>query len=239
MGSIVLFLGILLFSFIVTSMAVVPFINLLYKLKFRRAQQQTKDAFGKRTPIYDKFHKNKAGVPVGGGLLIVVLVSVFFALMIPLLNYFGIEVTSLHQNSQVEINVLFFTFLSFAILGLYDDLKKIFSFEKTKIKKEEVSTFFIHRFNQLKTVKGFSPDDLEADISYIHEVASSYQSKNNVEAPIIKAKYLENSPLSLHFHLKSYMESLDRENLTVENMLSTHTSLSFHFMNLMFSAPLL
>ncbi|HOP39329.1 MAG TPA: hypothetical protein PL154_03665, partial [Candidatus Woesebacteria bacterium] len=48
------------------------------------------------------------------------------------LNFFGIEVTSLHQNSQVEINVLFFTFLSFAILGLYDDLKKIFSFEKTK-----------------------------------------------------------------------------------------------------------
>jgi hypothetical protein len=42
MGSIVLFLGILLFSFIVTSMAVVPFINLLYKLKFRRAQQQQK-----------------------------------------------------------------------------------------------------------------------------------------------------------------------------------------------------
>jgi phospho-N-acetylmuramoyl-pentapeptide-transferase len=132
MGSIVLFLGILLFSFILTSMAVVPFINLLYRLKFRRAQQETKDAFGKRTPIFDKFHKQKAGVPVGGGLLIVLVVSVLFALMIPLLNYFGIEVTSIHQNNQVEINVLFFTFLSFAILGLYDDLKKFFTFEKNK-----------------------------------------------------------------------------------------------------------
>lgn len=132
MGSLVLFLGILLFSFILTSMAVIPFINLLYRLKFRRAQQQTIDAFGKRTPIFDKFHRRKAGVPVGGGLLIVILVSVLFALMIPLLEYFGIEVTSIHQNNQVEINILFFTFLSFAILGLYDDIKKFFAFEKSK-----------------------------------------------------------------------------------------------------------
>lgn len=132
MGSIVLFLGILLFSFILTSMAVIPFINLLYRLKFRRAQQLTIDVFGKRTPIFDKFHRRKAGVPVGGGLLIVILVSVLFALMIPLLEYFGIEVTSIHQNNQVEINILFFTFLSFAILGLYDDIKKFFAFEKSK-----------------------------------------------------------------------------------------------------------
>lgn len=132
MGSLVLFLGILLFSFILTSMAVIPFINLLYRLKFRRAQQQTIDAFGKRTPIFDKFHRRKAGVPVGGGLLIVLLVSILFALMIPLLDYFGIEVTSIHQNNQVEINILFFTFLSFAILGLYDDIKKFFAFEKSK-----------------------------------------------------------------------------------------------------------
>lgn len=132
MGSIVLFLGILLFSFILTSMAVIPFINLLYRLKFRRAQQLTIDVFGKRTPIFDKFHRRKAGVPVGGGLLIVILVSILFALMIPLLEYFGIEVTSIHQNNQVEINILFFTFLSFAILGLYDDIKKFFAFEKSK-----------------------------------------------------------------------------------------------------------
>ncbi len=132
MGSLVLFLGILLFSFILTSMVVVPFINLLYRLKFRRAQQKTTDAFGKRTPIFDKFHRGKAGVPVGGGLLIIVAVSILFALMIPLLEYFGIEITSLHQNSKVEVQVLFFTFLSFALLGLYDDIKKFFSFEKSK-----------------------------------------------------------------------------------------------------------
>lgn len=132
MGSLALFLGILIFSFTLTSSAVVPFINLLYKLRFRRQDQKTLDAFGKRTPIFDKFHASKAGVPVGGGLLVVIMVSLLFALMIPALNYFGIDVTSIHRNSQAEVNILFFTFLSFAILGLYDDIKKFFHFSDSK-----------------------------------------------------------------------------------------------------------
>ena len=132
MGSLALFLGILIFSFTLTSSAVVPFINLLYKLRFRRQDQKTLDAFGKRTPIFDKFHASKAGVPVGGGLLVVIMVSLLFALMIPALNYFGIDVTSIHRNSQAEVNILFFTFLSFAILGLYDDIKKFFHFNDSK-----------------------------------------------------------------------------------------------------------
>jgi len=132
MGSLALFLGILIFSFTLTSSAVVPFINLLYKLRFRRQDQKTLDAFGERTPIFDKFHASKAGVPVGGGLLVVIMVSLLFALMIPALNYFGIDVTSIHRNSQAEVNVLFFTFLSFAILGLYDDIKKFFRFDDSK-----------------------------------------------------------------------------------------------------------
>ena len=132
MGSLALFLGILIFSFILTSSAVVPFINLLYKLRFRRQDQKTLDAFGKRTPIFDKFHASKAGVPVGGGLLVVIMVSLLFALMIPALNYFGIDVTSIHRNSHAEVNILFFTFLSFAILGLYDDIKKFFRFDDSK-----------------------------------------------------------------------------------------------------------
>jgi len=132
MGSSSLFLGILIFSFVLTSLAVVPFINLLYSLRFRRQKQVTKDAFGLRTTIFDKFHAKKAGTPVGGGLLVVVVVSLLFAIMIPLLNYFGIEVTSIHANNEAELNVLFFTFLSFALLGLYDDIKKFFAFEQSQ-----------------------------------------------------------------------------------------------------------
>jgi len=131
MGSLALFLGLLIFSFVVTSIAIVPFIDLLYHLKFQRVRQRTKDLFGKLTPIFDRFHKHKAGVPVGGGLLVILIVCLLFITILPLLGYLGIEVTSVYTNHAAEINVLFFTFLSFGILGLYDDIKKFFGFEKS------------------------------------------------------------------------------------------------------------
>jgi phospho-N-acetylmuramoyl-pentapeptide-transferase len=130
MSSLALSLGFLIFSFLVTSIVIVPFINLLYALKFQRANQVTKDAFGKTTPIFDKFHGVKAGVPVGGGLLVILVVCFLFALLLPLLSWFGIKVTSVYTNYQSEVNILFFTFLSFGILGLYDDIKKFFGFDK-------------------------------------------------------------------------------------------------------------
>lgn len=130
MASLSLLLGLLIFSFIITSILIIPFINVLYALKFQRANQKTRDAFGKLTPIFDKFHQQKAGKPVGGGLLVIVVVSLLFAIIFPVIKYFGIEVTSLHTNLQANVNVIFFTFLSFGILGLYDDIKKFFQFEK-------------------------------------------------------------------------------------------------------------
>ncbi len=130
MASLSLLLGLLIFSFIITSILIIPFINVLYALKFQRANQKTRDAFGKLTPIFDKFHQQKAGKPVGGGLLVIVVVSLLFAIIFPVIKFFGIEVTSLHANLQANVNVIFFTFLSFGILGLYDDIKKFFQFEK-------------------------------------------------------------------------------------------------------------
>jgi phospho-N-acetylmuramoyl-pentapeptide-transferase len=130
MGSLVLLLGLLIVSFLTTSIAIIPFINMLYSLKFQRAKQVTRDAFGKLTPIFDKYHQGKAGVPVGGGLLVVIVVSVLFAFVLPLIKLFGKDITSVYDSVDAEINILFFTFLSFAILGLYDDIKKFFHFEK-------------------------------------------------------------------------------------------------------------
>lgn len=129
MNALAVILGVLLFSFIVTSVAIIPFINLLYHLRFQRKDQTTRDVFGKLTPVFNKFHKQKAGVPVGGGLLVIAVVSIMFAIMMPLMQRFGITITSVHNSIQAEINVLFFTFLSFAILGLYDDIKKFFKLE--------------------------------------------------------------------------------------------------------------
>lgn len=134
MSSPALALSVLFLSFIVTSILIIPFINLLYKLRFQRAQQaDTRDVFGALTPIFNKFHQKKAGVPVGGGLLVIGVVSILFALILPILSFAGIDVTSVYENSDVEVNILFFTFLTFAILGLYDDTKKFF-----KIKSEGV-----------------------------------------------------------------------------------------------------
>lgn len=130
MNSLAVILSVLILSFIVTSIAIVPFIDLLYKLKFQRAKQETRDAFGSLTPIFNKFHKIKAGVPVGGGLLVITVVSILFALLIPMIRFFGVDITSNYAEIQAEISIIFFAFLSFGILGLYDDVKKFFKLEK-------------------------------------------------------------------------------------------------------------
>lgn len=129
MNSLVFILGLLIFSFTVTSILIVPFINILYRMRFQRANQRTIDAFGQRTPIFDKFHNSKAGVPVGGGLLILMVVSIGFVLIFPLLTQLGIQLTGVYELHK-EMNILFFTFLSFGMLGLYDDVKKFFRFER-------------------------------------------------------------------------------------------------------------
>lgn len=119
------FLGLLLISFAVSAVSFLPYINLLYKLKFQRQKQETRDAFYKRTPIFDKFHHFKVGTPVGGGLLIIILTSSLFGLTLFTLPFFFYDVTSVHPLHE-EIKILLFSFISFGLLGLYDDIKKAF-----------------------------------------------------------------------------------------------------------------
>ena len=125
-----LYLGLLLFSFLLTSALVVPFINLLYRLKFQRQKQKTTDFQNKRTPIFDKFHNQKSGTPVGGGILIIVSVCILFILLFPVLKFSRIFISSNFQINH-ELEVIFFTFISFGLLGLYDDIYKFFGFKKT------------------------------------------------------------------------------------------------------------
>ena len=123
-------LGLLILSFVTTSTLIIPFINLLYKIRFIRAAQTTKDIFDKPTPIFDKYHKQKKGTPVGGGLLIIAVVSLLFTFIFPVIRYLGVPITNVYPINE-EINILFFTFISFGLLGLYDDFMKFFKFEKT------------------------------------------------------------------------------------------------------------
>ena len=124
-----LYLGLLLFSFLTTSIFVIPFINLLYRLKFQRRQQITRDFQNHLTPIFDKFHSQKSGTPVGGGVLIIASVCFLFLLLFPLLKLSNIFISSNFQINQ-ELEIIFFTFISFGLLGLYDDILKFFNFEQ-------------------------------------------------------------------------------------------------------------
>lgn len=124
-----LLLGIVLFSWIIHSILYIPFIKLLYQLRFQRLKQVTRDAFNKRTPLFDKFHGHKAGTPVGGGLLIIVVTTILLPAFLLLMYYFWVPITSVYPLAS-EVKVLLFTFISFGLLGLLDDTKKTFAWVK-------------------------------------------------------------------------------------------------------------
>jgi len=115
-------LGLIIFSFMVTSLLVVPFINLLYKLKLTRKKEAPKNGI---VPLFDKLHDIKAGTPIGGGILLIAIVSLLFALILPLVSYLGVYIHSSY-NLDREVFKIFFTFISFGALGLLDDIVKIF-----------------------------------------------------------------------------------------------------------------
>ncbi len=85
-----LYLGILIFSFIIASVAIVPFIDFLYS--------------------------KKRGTPVGGGIFIVTLVTLLYVLLFPLITHLGVYITSAFPIKE-ELNIIFFTFISFSLLG--------------------------------------------------------------------------------------------------------------------------
>lgn len=118
-------LGFLLFSFTVNAALIVPFINLLYNLKFQRPGRGTADFMGTINSIFDKLHKKKAGTPVGAGLLIILATTILFTLVTSILRLVGADMQSVYSYHR-EINVLFATFILYGLLGLYDDIIKFF-----------------------------------------------------------------------------------------------------------------
>ena len=122
LSSLPLALGLVIFSFLFTSILVIPFINLLYKLKFIRRKEAPKKG---KVPLFDKLHDIKAGTPVGGGILLISVVTVLFALIFPLSGHLGVFIESAYDLKS-ELFVIFFAFLAFGLLGLSDDLIKIF-----------------------------------------------------------------------------------------------------------------
>ncbi|MBI3443279.1 phospho-N-acetylmuramoyl-pentapeptide-transferase [Candidatus Woesebacteria bacterium] len=115
-------LGLIIFSFLISSILIVPFIDLLYRLRLVRKKEAPKTG---KIPLFDKLHDIKAGTPTGGGILLIVIVSVLFGIIFPLIRYLGVYILSAHKLN-VELAVIFFTLVSFGLLGLSDDLMKMF-----------------------------------------------------------------------------------------------------------------
>jgi len=123
-----LYLGLLIFSFLFISVIIVPFINLLYRLKLTH-HHLLAPTFKVEAAMFTALHptqKTKIGTPIGGGILIVFVVTVLFTACFWLMSWLGFTITRLFPLID-ELNIIFFTFISFALLGLYDDILKIFN----------------------------------------------------------------------------------------------------------------
>lgn len=125
-----LYIFITLISLVIHSLLIVPFIHFLYEMKFQRAKQQTKDAFNKPTPIFDKYHQHKSGTPVGGGMLIVALTTILFLFFYFSFYFFKLNVHTNFGSVFLEVALILFSFISFGFLGIFDDLNKIFYWGK-------------------------------------------------------------------------------------------------------------
>ncbi|KKQ91744.1 MAG: Phospho-N-acetylmuramoyl-pentapeptide-transferase [Microgenomates group bacterium GW2011_GWC1_39_7b] len=116
-------LGLIIFSFLISFVLIVPYIGLLYKLKLTRRREAPKSG---KVPLFDKLHDTKTGTPVGGGVFIIFLVTLFFAILFPLSSRLGVYIKTSYPL-RGELFIIFFTFLSFGLLGLLDDILKIFA----------------------------------------------------------------------------------------------------------------
>jgi phospho-N-acetylmuramoyl-pentapeptide-transferase len=119
-------------SFLLNFILIIPFINFLYRMKLQRPLQKTKDAFNRPTPIFDKFHQHKTGTPVGGGILVVITTIAVYAFFLLMFWFLKKKIPANFPALVAEIKIILFTFISFACLGLYDDLSKIFFWKHTQ-----------------------------------------------------------------------------------------------------------
>ena len=154
-------------SFLFNFFLIVPFIHFLYKAKFQRQNQQTKDAFNKPTPIFDKFHAHKMGTPVGGGILIVVTTTLLFGFFVLLYAVFNKPLHANYPSVIGEIKIIFFTFLGFALLGIYDDLTKILLWRKSLFFGLRMRHKFILEIILATIIAYWLYSDLKIDIIHI------------------------------------------------------------------------
>ena len=104
-------LGLVLISFAVTSLVMVPFIDMLYALR-RKYKKISHNALSSDTPIHNQLLKGKdIDTPVGGGIPIILVVVLLSAVITFYTNY----------TFTKDFSELVFTILSFGLIGFLDD----------------------------------------------------------------------------------------------------------------------
>lgn len=116
-----LLLGLVLLSFAIASIFMVPFIDLLFYLK-RRFEKIQNERQKSETPIHDKLMKADENTPSGGGILLILILIVLSGGIF----FFNQGV------DKVSLFILLFTVVSFGSLGLIDDIKLIITRRKGK-----------------------------------------------------------------------------------------------------------
>lgn len=110
------FLGMLLLSFFISAVLFVPFIDFLYKMRVNRTNENNRvDMQNKAATITAKLLAYKKRKPIGGGALVITVTTILSLWSFGLL---GIEAR------PEELFIILFAMLSFAFLGLYDDIRK-------------------------------------------------------------------------------------------------------------------
>ncbi len=115
-------LGLVLLSFFVTSILIVPYIDLLFYLK-RKFDKAVKNKTSADTPITDQLMKEDEATPSGGGVALIgvlVLLSLIFSLVAK-------------NHDTKTLGIILFTLLSFGALGLVDDIRWLTTRRKGKL----------------------------------------------------------------------------------------------------------
>ncbi len=116
---------------VVTFVLMIPFIGLLFKLKFTRRDEATEVRKGAPAAFYKirEIQSSKPMLVTGGGILVALVVATLFAVLAVSRAASGNLFSG--YPMQIELTAIIFTFVGFGLLGLYDDLIKIFGFAKT------------------------------------------------------------------------------------------------------------
>lgn len=131
-----MYLGFLILSFFINLPLVVSFIDFLYSKKIT-VKNETGEVRKTLSPLFAKLrekHSHKAGTPTGLGMLLVFTIPLIFLLSFGVFLFPQLgKHTFSNFNPKLEVLVLILNFISFALIGLYDDILKVFGFAKTGV----------------------------------------------------------------------------------------------------------